>query len=75
LIWWTVLELANGPRSLSNLSDTEWIALMVRGAFLGLLVASDAMLVSGFYFDFFLFIGILFFVYNLRANTATKKDT
>jgi hypothetical protein len=44
---------------------------MIRGAFLGLLAAFDAMPVSGFYLDFLLFMRTLCFVYILRANTAT----
>jgi hypothetical protein len=63
--------LANGPRRRCELSGTYGIDPMIRGAFLGLLAAFDAMPVSGFYLDFFLFMKTLCFVYILRANTAT----
>jgi hypothetical protein len=65
--------LANGPRRRCELSGTYGIDPMIRGAFLGLLAATDAMPVSGFYLDFFLFMRTLCFVYILRAILLHKK--
>jgi hypothetical protein len=66
--------LANGPRRRCELSGTYGIDPMIRGAFLGLLAAFDAMPVSGFYLDFFLFMRTLCFVYILRAAFIPKSN-